>query len=212
VIFLDADDLLLPGALAARSGLLREEGVAWAHTEGFVEDLDGERHSFSAAYPAEDNERDGRIFPVLLCRNFITTSGAIVRREALEQVGGFDETIRFMEDWDLWLRLAVRFPVAYVPEPTFIQRRRPQSLSSNRQAMVYSRFQVLVKMSRLFRREVARAGPAARRSVADAHNALGYARAKQGQWRDARPNLWESVRLWPWQRRAWFLLLRSLIA
>ena len=212
VVFLDADDLLLPGALATRRSLLREGDTAWAHTEGFLQDPGGERHPFSAAYRAEDNRREGRIFPALLCRNFISMSSTIVLREALEQAGGFDETIRFMEDWDLWLRLAVRFPAAYATEPTFIQRRRTDSLSNNREAMVRSRYRILVKIHHLFPREVVAAGWRARRSVADAYNAAGYARVRQRQWREARPCLWQSVGLWPWQGRAWFLLFRSLLA
>jgi glycosyltransferase involved in cell wall biosynthesis len=212
VIFLDADDLLLPGALATRLALLEREGVFWGHTEGFVEEPGGVRRCFSAVYPVQGDGREGRIFPALLCRNFISMSGAIVRREALEQVGGFDEAIRFMEDWDLWLRLAVRFPAAYTSEPTFVQRRRPESLSSNREAMVRSRYRILAKIRDLFPREVAGAGPAARRSVADAYNALGYARAKGKQWREARAYLWTSLRLWPWQRRAWLSLVRGLVA
>ncbi len=212
VVFLDADDLLLRGGLAARLALLTGEGTAWAHTEGFLQGPGGDRRLFSAAYPPEGDRPAGWIFPGLLCRNFITTSAGIIRREALEQVGGLDEAIRWMEDWDLWLRLAVRYPAGYGAEPTFVQRRGPGTLSSDRQAMTRMRYHILVKMRRLFPGEVAAAGWSARRSVADAHNALGYSLAGQGYCREALPCLWQSVKLWPWQGRAWFLLLRSLLA
>lgn len=41
-------------------------------------------------------------------------SGVLVRREAFAAVGGFDESLRSVEDRDMWLRLAVQFPAAQV--------------------------------------------------------------------------------------------------
>jgi GT2 family glycosyltransferase len=41
----------------------------------------------------------------------------VVRRDVYEQVGGFDPGLRFVLDWEMWVRIAAAFPVAYVPEP-----------------------------------------------------------------------------------------------
>jgi len=210
VVFLDADDSLLPGGLSVRRSLLTGGKAAWAYTDGFLEDRAAKRWPFSESYPPGGRRREGRILPDLLRRNFITTSSTIVRRDALEHAGGFDESLRFVEDWDLWLRLAVRHPAGFSSTPTFLQRLAPNTLSSNRDAMIRMRYQVLVKFQQLFPREVSTAGPLARRSVADAHNWFGYAFAEAGLWGQARPFLWTSVRLWPAQRRAWWLLIRCL--
>lgn len=212
VAFLDADDLFLPGALATRRALLAQEDTVWASTDGFLQDGTGRRWPFSETYPPGARRGEGWILPDLLCRNFITTSGVIVRRDALSSAGGFDESMRWMEDWDLWLRLAARHPTHRSSEPTFVQRLAPHTLSSNRDAMVRMRYRALVKIWRLFPREVAAAGPPARRSVADAHNWFGYALASKGYWNEARPFLRTSIRLWPLQGRAWWLLLRCLTA
>jgi len=209
VIFLDADDFLLPGALAIRRSLV-ERGAAWAYTEGWLKEPNGARCSFSAAYPIEGDQREGNIFPALLCRNFITTSSAIVRRDLLEHTGGFDENLCGTEDWDLWLRLAICHPAVYTAEPTFVQCRWPGTLSSNREAMVRMRYHMLVKILRLFPKEVKAAGWLARRSVADAHNAFGYALASEGRWAEARRFLRTSIQLYPQQRRVWWLLLRTI--
>ena len=40
----------------------------------------------------------------------------VVRREVYETVGGFDHRLAYTEDWEMWVRIAVRFPVCYVPE------------------------------------------------------------------------------------------------
>src|SRR5215210_7373695 len=46
----------------------------------------------------------------LLTRNVLYQSVAAVRRPVLLDVGGYDETLRYSEDYDLWLRIARRAP------------------------------------------------------------------------------------------------------
>lgn len=61
-----------------------------------------------------------------------TVNGAaLVRREALDAVGGFDETMRDgCEDWDLWISLVERgYPGRILPEVLFHYRRRANSMS-----------------------------------------------------------------------------------
>ena len=48
----------------------------------------------------------------LLDENFITTGSVVARRSALLALGGFAADLRLVEDLDLWLRQAQRFPVA----------------------------------------------------------------------------------------------------
>jgi hypothetical protein len=42
----------------------------------------------------------------LLSANFIGTSGVVLRKNVLSEIGAFDESLRYCEDRDLWLRLA----------------------------------------------------------------------------------------------------------
>jgi GT2 family glycosyltransferase len=43
----------------------------------------------------------------------LVTPAALARREAIDAAGGFDESFRVGEDWDLWYRLARRCDFAY---------------------------------------------------------------------------------------------------
>jgi len=208
VVFLDADDLLLPGALARRGGLLAGADAVWAHTDGWHEDESGARRRFSAVHTPVGGRVEGWIFAGLLRRNCITADAVIARLALVRELGGFDETIQGTEDWDLWLRLGARHPVRHSPQPTFVYRRGTNTLSGNRPRMDRMRYLTLVKAQRLFPAEVRAAGAAARRSVADAHNAFAYALAEERRWREAAPYLATSLRLWPLQRRAWLLFLR----
>lgn len=60
----------------------------------------------------------GEVYQKLLWGNWIGyPSFVMFRRQCLEDVGGFDEKISFMEDHDLYLRLAKNYPVCYTRRP-----------------------------------------------------------------------------------------------
>lgn len=50
----------------------------------------------------------------MLRQNRVHTSTVVMRRDVLEQLGGFDETLPGWEDIDLWTRTAARYPFGYV--------------------------------------------------------------------------------------------------
>ena len=64
----------------------------------------------------------GDVFEQLLTQNFIFTSCVIARSDAIEQAGLMDPSLKFGEDWDLWLRIAARHPVDFVAEPLVLYR------------------------------------------------------------------------------------------
>lgn len=47
----------------------------------------------------------------MLFRNAVFTSGVLAEKVLLEQAGGFDETMRYAEDYNLWLRIACEEPI-----------------------------------------------------------------------------------------------------
>jgi glycosyltransferase involved in cell wall biosynthesis len=47
----------------------------------------------------------------------VQTPSIVVKREVYERLGGFDQTLSFSEDWEMWVRIAVNYPIGYVPEP-----------------------------------------------------------------------------------------------
>jgi O-antigen biosynthesis protein len=74
----------------------------------------------------ETRRADGRahVGRNLWMRNGIgTTSVVMCRRDALLEVGGFDERLPSMQDYDLYLRLAQRYPFACVEEPVLDKHR-----------------------------------------------------------------------------------------
>jgi glycosyltransferase involved in cell wall biosynthesis len=67
----------------------------------------------------------------VLDRSFNVFVATVMRREAFDATGGFDESLPAAEDFDMWLRIVEQgWRIAQVPEPLVIYRRRPGSLSS----------------------------------------------------------------------------------
>ncbi len=65
-------------------------------------------------------------------------TGAIIRRTAFEEVGGFRPEWKVLSDVDLWLRLAARWPVALMPPGLVWWRRHPdQEFTKDDAAAVY---------------------------------------------------------------------------
>jgi glycosyltransferase involved in cell wall biosynthesis len=65
-------------------------------------------------------------------------TGAIIRRSAFEEVGGFRKEWRVLSDIDLWLRLGARSPVALLPPGLVWWRRHPgQEYSSSNASLIY---------------------------------------------------------------------------
>lgn len=83
-------------------------------------------------------------FEVFATRFVFFNQAAVIWREAFERVNGFDERLRFLEDYDLALRLALLGPWAFVAEPLVVWKQSADSLSREARAKA-----MLVKTSEL---------------------------------------------------------------
>lgn len=112
VAFLDDDDSWYPSKLDVQVDHIEKCGdrTALVYCSFKHVSKDG---SFRIKRP----KPDGHTIPALLTRNDVgTTSAVVCRREALLEVGGFDETLASRQDIDLYLRLALRFELTYVDD------------------------------------------------------------------------------------------------
>jgi glycosyltransferase involved in cell wall biosynthesis len=127
IAFLDSDDVWLPEKLALQVASLQahpERG--WSHTAFAVIDESGNLLTGARArwWPAAE----GWILePLIRMEVVVAISSAIVRRQLLEQLGGFDPEQRVCEDYDLWLRLAGSSEVDGVRETLLHKRSHPAS-------------------------------------------------------------------------------------
>lgn len=208
VAFLDADDLLDPAKLETQTAILeRESEVGWTYCDVRIEDqATGEATTASARFDYAHRRLDGWIFPALVGGNFIPAMAPLVRRAVLERTGGFDPSLTSLEDWDLWLRLALEAPARYSPEVQATYRVQAGGMSRDRARMDHQRFRALDKLGRARPEAMAALGVEGRRLMADVHNWFGYRAYAEADWREARRRLAASLRLVPLQRRAPFML------
>lgn len=136
--FLDSDDLWMPGKLDAQMALLQGGGGRppivhcrehWVR-DGRTVSQAGQRH-----------RRDGRIFADSVRKCVIGPSTVLMRRAVMEKVGGFREDLQIAEDYELWLRVTARFPVAYCDRTLVIKRAGHGDQLSERHAHV-ERFRI----------------------------------------------------------------------
>jgi glycosyltransferase involved in cell wall biosynthesis len=131
VAFLDADDVWRPEKLARQlAALEREPAAAFCYTLARFVDASG--NPLPLRKPP--HALGGCIFPALMRANRVILSSVLARRAILEEVGAFDATLPALgcEDWDLWLRLARRHPVAVVDEELTLYRQHPGNTSWRR--------------------------------------------------------------------------------
>ena len=130
IAFQDSDDIWLPGRLSAQMGTLAQ-GAHVAGYCGMVIKADAD-----PATPVQDRQprpeiapREGDILPSLTGGSFISTQMLIIRRDVFAAVGGFDEDLNALVDWELMLRVAQEGPVDFVDEDLVIQRMSEKSIT-----------------------------------------------------------------------------------
>lgn len=140
VTFLDADDLWSADKLQLQLVALQQHphaGVAYSWTRF----LDAEG---SCYYPAQPVWWQGDVYPHLLVRNFLYCgSNALIRRSAIELVGGFDPNLTHGEDWEFFVRLAARVDFVVVPKSQILYRQTHGSASSQVALMEQSTLRVI---------------------------------------------------------------------
>lgn len=89
-----------------------------------------------------------RFLALLLEVNFITASTVTLRKETIDRVGGFDPSIRGVDDYDLWLRVgAAGYGAIQAAGRPAILRDRNDSQSKDLLMMYRSMYDVLTRFS-----------------------------------------------------------------
>jgi glycosyltransferase involved in cell wall biosynthesis len=140
VVFLDADDELLPDAIRRGTTVLASDPDADA-VVGRCQPIDadgGPRLAFHAPIDA------ARLYDEWLLRNFVWTPGAAMfRRRALDRIGGFPSRLGPAADYAVYLRLARESRVRFVDEALVRYRQHDASMSRDPALMLRATLAVL---------------------------------------------------------------------
>ncbi len=128
ISYIDADDLWTPDKLESQYQALQDNpkaGLAYSWTNCIDESSQFLRPDSRATF-------SGDVFAPMLLAYFLSNgSNPLIRRQVLLELGGFDETLTSAQDWEMYIRVASRYPFAVVPKPQVLYRQSANSMSMN---------------------------------------------------------------------------------
>ena len=116
IAFLDSDDLWEKDKLASQVKWI-ERGFHAVYTDEIWI-----RNRVRVNPMNKHRKYSGDIFRYCLPLCIVSPSSVLLRAKMLSEVGGFDESMPVCEDYDLWLRIAKRYPFYFIAEKLIVKR------------------------------------------------------------------------------------------
>ena len=209
VAFLDADDEWLPTKLEKQVRLiLANQNSTFCSCGSSLISPSG--LNLGDIYRGQMVTTGPDAWKALLKDNYVTTPSVLVWRRHLLALGGFDESLKIAEDQDMWIRLAERGGLSYVPETLVHVHERRSSLSGGSfdDQMTYT----LPLIERHLERHSDKLTRGARRSILGRRVLrLGQLAFSRGANDIGRQLIWRSISLGykPWEGSLFLLKTNS---
>ncbi|MEX2160742.1 MAG: glycosyltransferase family A protein [Anaerolineales bacterium] len=209
IAFLDSDDLFLPTKLEKQMAVFEQNPDL-----GFV-------HCSFSKFDDQGNDlgmRDttrfqGRLYPHILLEWSVLMAMPciLVKTAVMKEVGGFDESIPWAEDLDLWRRIARHYSIGVVPESLVKVRVHAASASYSRGggARWFENY-----MEKAFAEDPGLSPRFKRYALARMHEKLGQNLLGEGgaaEMRQARQHSLKALAAWPFQAGALVTLFSSFL-
>jgi glycosyltransferase involved in cell wall biosynthesis len=198
--FVDHDDLWAPERLQVQCRFVRtrpEMGlVAVRHVRL------GSRYS----KPRAASWIHGDLLVKVFSESFIHTSSVMIRADAFRAIGGFPTRYRFADEFDVWLKIAAAYPIAYYSEPLVFIRFYEANTSHNRVGVRTDTYDILLSNydpARIPRRVFLK-------TMSDHDISFGRAHVRAGNMPEALKWFRQSVKRTPWRLRSWRYYVRYL--
>lgn len=212
IAFLDADDAYLPENIAKKTAYLSENSeyqwcysnCVWKDSHGIVLQQGDAMPQTLIAQKAEGEVLDQAIAGALLGSNLF-----LFHRDVLHAIGGFDEKLKVLEDYALYVFAAARFPIGYVDEVLVEIHAHTGSLSQSGKWRGYiSRWYLNQRIQRHFADAIVRVEKPWRLIQADVYRNLAELSFAKGHQQRALVLLKKSLAYHCWQPGAFRLWLR----
>lgn len=206
IAFLDADEIWIREKLEIQLNFLRENPeYSMVYTD--LLRIDKRKNLTFPFLKGRIAAQNGYIFEELITKNFIPTTTVVVKRECFDHVGLFDESLRSVEDRDMWLRIAQQDKIGFIETPTVIAEVHDGGLSSDREEALRSQIYVIKKYEKV-------SGAKTRQliisTLSTLYFQLGYFYFDKGLYQEARENFKNSLSYGK-KGRVFFLLILTYL-
>lgn len=201
VAFLDDDDEWLPEKLAAQVDLIeRSPSVVGCVYTGYLTVARATNKIVNQVTPS----KKGDLSRELCMRNCVgTASTVLLKRECMEKVGMFDESIYFGEEYDLWLRMSQEWHFEYIKEPLVVYYLHQTNASSNYDVVIRDLERRLEKQAQLYGSN--------RKAFSYRYLELGQLYCYTGKTKEGRQALITAIGLYPFKARPYYNLCLALL-
>ncbi len=201
IAFQDSDDEWMEEKLVRQMEVLEcsDHRVGLVHT-GFSRMRGAENQQTEwLPKPLRSGDCAGRI----LKGNFIGTPTVLARRECFENAGRFDTRLDHLEDWEMWIRIAQSFHVAYLDRTLVATHDLPDSLSADLGTLIQAHEYILRKHRSLFAKD--------RKILAAEHYWIGNLLCRSGKMPRGREAFFRALKSDPLNMKCFAGILFSLL-
>ena len=122
--WLNSDDLYLPGTVRKAVTAFKQTPAAGAiYGEGYLIDREG---NTTSRFPCTE---PFNLWKLVHLSDYILQQTVYFRKDVLDQVGYLDEDLHYTMDWDILVRIGMRYPLMYIPEYMGCLREYPEAKS-----------------------------------------------------------------------------------
>jgi glycosyltransferase involved in cell wall biosynthesis len=227
VAFLDSDDIWLPRKIEQQVSVFQRSGtgIVCCLGNGIQKLWDGTARNVFDVGLFKPTCNQGiwlNVTEILTTRFIVLCQLVAIRREVFDRMGYFDESIHFLEDHDLLLRLSIEGPWGFIREPlTLINANSADSLSLKvSKETVYQKQYILKSRERVYETLRNRCRPRTdveflRQAIKRARRDLQWAKLEQSNLPGARIlgiflRQIEHYRMAIFRRSPWFPAIKTV--
>ncbi|MBO6621877.1 MAG: glycosyltransferase [Balneola sp.] len=151
IALLDQDDEWFPDKLQKQVQVFNEQGNVYGLIYSNLEvrydngDVTERKKEIEPEPTISDN------LELMLLRNLISSPTVLIKKEVLDEVGLFDNSIKWGgDDYDLWIRIAHKYKFFYIDEVLSIRYEHQQNYSADKKRMMFRTIELAEKYIREF--------------------------------------------------------------
>lgn len=185
ITFFDADDIMCPWKMEMQVEFLKnnnEIDLVCVDYQNFSKDKEYPFSHFETCPNLQQrlkklgetqlilSPREAR--QILIKENYVIANSPLFRAEVFKDIGGYDETLKASEDFELFYRLSMKYSVGIINKIGFKRRLHNSNMSSNQEKIL--QYKILSRSKILSYEKDKGFGKEIRKRIAEYYIALGY--------------------------------------